>query len=467
MWVILASAFAAWLLFVAAQRVSAAQSDRYAMAEPEEYVERASAAPLLLFAAVAVFGLCALLAKRGLARPAGAGEPRSRLTAPVRAFATLSLIIALALGAWGAVMLFLSGFLEGYSYGSTATAPLVRVVNVYLPILFYTVLVVTLLLAGFVFAPSSRAPRGSAPQQAAAPRQVIDPQQARRATAFAYATPIVAAAVAFVLGLIVYDLTRTSLQVWIWVAIFALIAFGVHAGTRFARRGMRSAQQQSASDETGVEAGQDPAAVQPQQNAAVAGGADIMNFVLSILFAVFAVSMSLGYGSSAVYGLSVSPDLSLSIYSDQDGDYDDGTGSVKYTKPTVSLSGSDLERGSDATVTLEPGAVPVASGTVDGDRWLSVDKRLPDDLEPGDYELVATGTAVEGTALEVILPVTIEESGAALFPKGDYLSAGSEAARVLPMTARWALDELLPAALLLVLGMALIGVTLTARHRDE
>ncbi|MFC7766880.1 hypothetical protein [Leucobacter soli] len=308
---ILGSAALAWLLFVAGQYVRLVE-----VSGPSQYdlqPERVTLAQYFYVAAVVVLGLGALFAKRRLAGLGAVSADRSTLVGPVSSFSGLVLIVASAIAVWAVLVLFLGGFF-GVTEGGDP-APVARIVNLYVPIVLYTALVVTLILLGFVFppprakhAPSADSGTTAAPAAtpAAAPAESIPPTGAhaagtvaadaqaatdaqhgdgQRAVALAFATPIIAAAVALVLGLIVYDVTRTALEVWIWVVILVIIAFGVLVGTRLARRG---------ADERGAQA-------------PIVAGATTLNFVLVIVFAIAAAGMSLGYAASAVSSLNVSP----------------------------------------------------------------------------------------------------------------------------------------------------------------
>jgi hypothetical protein len=105
---------------------------------------------------------------------------------------------------------------------------------------------------------------------------------AQKALGLGYAVPILATAVAIIFGLVVYDVTRTELQVWIWVIIQLIVATGIVAGTRFAAKA-KSAK---------------PAA--PKPRTALAAGAASLNFVLSIVFAGVVSIMSFVYLGTAI-----------------------------------------------------------------------------------------------------------------------------------------------------------------------
>ena len=447
--IIVIAAVVAWLLFIAGQYVeliTSMQDDwEYGDPEPLRFTQ------YFTVAAIVLLGLGALVAKRRLA-PVRATAPRSALVDPVAHFASLTLIIAAVLAVWAVLMLFLGGFFNG----SVEPAPLARTVNLYAPIVLYTALVVTLILAGFVFAPQV-VPQ-IAPQfvpQAATPAAVgAAPAEApnrQSLISLAYATPIIATAIGLVLGLVVYDLTRSSLQVWIWVAILAIVGAGVIAGSLLAVRG-------GANGAPGVPA--PPVAI----------GAQTLNFVLSVIFAVVVSGMSLSYGSSAVHGLSAFPSLSLSAFGESEKSIEkpDGTGgAISIDDPLLTLWGSDLKRGSEVTVTLEPSGRVLISKAVGGDRWVSAEQRWPSDLAAGDYELVTRATAGDGEAIEFVLKATATSTSEVRFPDGSTSSHDAAQSRLSPVTAGWVFGDLLPAGLLLALALAVVVTTITARNRDR
>lgn len=469
---ILGSAVLAWLLFVAGQYAQLVEQ----VNSPQTFgeAERVTIAQYFNVAAVVVLGLGALVAKRRLAPLAAVDADRRTLVGPVSGFAGLMLIVTAATAAWAVFLLFLGGF-----FGSTegaAPEPVARIVNLYLPIVLYTALVLALILLGFVFSPPGAkhavteagepgaGGAGGADPAAdttvaaadttvatvtAAPSTEADRGDGRRAIALAFATPIIAAAIALVLGLIVYDVTRTALEVWIWVVILVIIALGVLFGTRLARRG---------EDALGA-------------HAPLVAGATILNFVLVVVFAVSAAGMSLGYAASAVWGLNVSPELAFSAYAD-DEEYSDDDESVELVNPQISLWGSDLKRGTEVALTLEPGAETVTAVAVDRNRWVSAETELPEGIAPGDYRLVASAETTDGRPLEASLRMTVTAGGSLVFPDGTASDDGkgddeADMSRLLPVTAGWVFDDLLPAGLMLLLALALIAITLQTRNRPQ
>ncbi len=462
------AAAVAWVLFIIANYVSLVSSAN-SMWEYEQ-AEKVRIASFIMLAAVIILGLGALFAKRKLAPLRTAAELRSTLVSPVSRLASLMLIVAAVIAAWTVFFTFM----DGLDAGSGDVLPLVRLMNLYLPIVLYTVLVVTLILAGFVFLPSGskrqahtseerrgqsvdagQAPgatqaissdQGSA-TRAPSPRADVTPkpQAGRRTAGFAYAVPIVAVAFALILGLIVYDLTRTALQVWIWVAIFVIVGAGILAGTVFANRSRGS----------------------NEISAPVVTGAKNLNFVLTVIFAVVVASMSLGYSSLAVTGLRISPSLSLSVYSESEKYGQPEGDTVTIGKPQLSLWGSDLKRGSEAVVVIDPDGTEIMRARVDRNRWANVDKTVPENLAPGTYAFIARAEAVDGVPLEISLPATVKENGDVSFPSSASVSSDTEKSRLLPVTVGWLLGDLLPAGVLLGLGIGLVSGTILVRNPER
>ena len=111
----------------------------------------------------------------------------------------------------------------------------------------------------------------------------------QKALALGYAVPILSTAFAIILGLFIYDATRTNLDTWVWVLIIAIVGVGVIFGTRFAARARQAR----------VEA--------PKPKTALAAGAATVNFVLSIVFGATVSIMSFTMGASAIDKLRVYP----------------------------------------------------------------------------------------------------------------------------------------------------------------
>jgi len=111
----------------------------------------------------------------------------------------------------------------------------------------------------------------------------------QRAVGLAYASPIIGTAIAIIFGLTVYDITRTTLDVWIWVIIQAIIAISIIIGTRFAAQARSSK----------------PLPVKPRRTGLAATN---LNLVLAIVFGVVVSFMAFTMGFSAISNLEVWPE---------------------------------------------------------------------------------------------------------------------------------------------------------------
>ncbi|MDA8579911.1 hypothetical protein N9K72_03100 [Pontimonas sp.] len=216
---------------------------------------------------IALFSLGAFIGL-SLARTERArSESEDPLTLAAYRLGTLSVIIALAGGAVFAIGNFLTAL------GSRAEESLAaRIGGVYLPIVLAAALVVTLLLVSFV----RRSPEPDDPAAEDDSRTLR-----QKALGWGYALPILAAAIAIIFGLIVYDITGTSLEGWVWVIIQVIIASGIILGTRYARR---------------ARAEKPP---EPRPRTAWASGAWNLNFVLSIVFGAVVSIMAFVFGAEA------------------------------------------------------------------------------------------------------------------------------------------------------------------------
>jgi heme/copper-type cytochrome/quinol oxidase subunit 2 len=188
-------------------------------------------------------------------------------------FTNLFVILSLIAGAVYAIGNFLGAFND---YDSREASPLVRIFGVYVPIILATALVVYLILAAFVF-------RKDAPDL---PGEEKDEERAalQRAVGLAYAVPIIGTAIAIIFGLIVYDTTKTTLDVWIWVIIQAIIATSIIIGTRFAAKAR----------------GSKPLPPRPRRTGAAAVN---LNLVLAIVFGAVVSIMAFAFGFSAIENL--------------------------------------------------------------------------------------------------------------------------------------------------------------------
>lgn len=369
------------------------------------------------FLAIAALAVGSLIAKRNiLKRPVRVPSIRAALS-----FTNIAMVVSLILAASAGVAVFMNGFLsEPAESGSLA-----RTLNVYVPIVLYTVLIVAVLVVGFVMM------RHTDPAEAPS----VEPEAPvqRNALAVAFALPIVAIAIALIFGLIVYDVTRTAPEVWIWVIIQAVVAAGIIVGTAAARR-------------------------------ARGQGARLLNLVLSIIFITVVAIMSLGYGSSAVRALTTSPHLALNVYEDEWMSVDSRPEGTPVEDLSVNANGFDLERHSEATVTLNPAGEVVLDDRVARDGYLNLVGDLRPTSGPGEYTLDLQAHSEAGDLITVTLDVTILDGGRVAFPEGTHVSVDAEVSELLPVTVSWLFGDLIPALLLWLLVCVVAFLTLTLRH---
>jgi hypothetical protein len=230
----------------------------------------------LYLVGIVVFGLLAL---RGQQMSLHARE-LSGLDAPLpraaHRFTNLTVVISLVGGSIYAIGNFLNAFT---SFGQENVNLLVRLFDVYVPIVLATILVVYILLRAFVYR-----------KQTVKEAKKQGMSESERALGLGYAIPILFTAVAIIFGLVVYDITRTDLQVWVWVVIQVIIALGILLGTRF------SSKAKSAN------------AAPPRVRQTLAAGAANLNFVLSIVFGATVSIMSFSFGAGAIESLRIWPE---------------------------------------------------------------------------------------------------------------------------------------------------------------
>lgn len=219
----------------------------------------------LYLAGITAFSLASLHGLKLSAAHKATQENPDGLSVAAYRLGNLSVIIALAGGAIFALANFFGAFGGATADGSLAE----RLLGVYLPIVLATALVVTTLLFAFVVR-KDKVDAGSAEDKGLDERQ--------KALALGYAIPIIAAAVAVIFGLVVYDITGTSLEAWVWVIIQVIIAAGIILGTRYAR----------------LAKAEKPAP--PKPRTAWASGAWNLNFVLSIVFGAVVSVMAFTFG---------------------------------------------------------------------------------------------------------------------------------------------------------------------------
>jgi len=190
----------------------------------------------------------------------------------------LGVVLSLVAGAVFALASF-SGAWNSYSPSDDPIG--LRLLNVYLPIVLATALVVFVILAAFVF-------RKDAPDIPAGEKDE-DRKKLQRAIGLAYASPIIGTAFAIIFGLVVYDITKTTLDVWIWVIIQSMIAVSIIIGTRFAAQARSSK----------------PLPVKQRRTGQAAVN---LNLVLAIVFGAVVSLMAFAMGFQAISNLEVWPD---------------------------------------------------------------------------------------------------------------------------------------------------------------
>lgn len=243
------------------------------------YEEVFRVAPYLFLLGISAVAISSLIAQGLAIRAREESKDTSSLARAAQRFTTLGVILGLAAGAIFAIGNFMGAF---NSFSGRTENPVLRIFSVYVPILLATGLVVYVLLAAFVFRHDEGTNTDGVKRKMS---------EAQKALGLGYAIPILATAVAIILGLGVYDVTRTNLQDWVWVLIIAIVAAGVILGTRFAAKA-KSAK---------------PAA--PKPRTALAAGAANLNLVLSIVFGAVVIFMAFSFGSEAVYKLRVWPEI--------------------------------------------------------------------------------------------------------------------------------------------------------------
>ena len=405
--------------------------DRVELVRPSRY---------LIFAAIALVALTAVYAKNRMRAQLASPSPTSRLTPAVETFSGSVVIITLVMSALMALSVFTDSFFDSPSGVEVVT----RILDTYLPIVLFTALAVTVLLAGFVF--TRHLPQIQLVDQPVTAATTADPLS-QRATALGFTVPIIAVAVALIFGLIVYDLTQNALPAWIWVIVLAGVGAGIISGTVYAAKAIDARR---ASGVTPVGA---------------SVGAQNLNLVLSIVFAGAVTLMSMGFGASAAEQLRVNPFLSLSAYSNTPMKE---TGELEFADTdvfTLLINGYDLQRNSDVTLTLEPGSTVLLETEVDWEGYLGGEATLPGDTEPGEYELTLRAESVENSELEVTLAITIED-GLVSLPDGMEARTAEQPQKIIAPTLGWVGRDLLPALLMILLAALTLYVTLNARNRD-
>jgi hypothetical protein len=247
--------------------------DAQGMYQGDEQIIRP--ATYLFLSGIVIFGLLALYGQRLALRARALAGVEDSLARAAHRFTNFAVIVALAGGAFFAIGNFLGAFNTYIDREENLT---VRLFDVYIPILLATGLVVYIILRAFVFR-----------KQIVKGAKKEGMSESEKALGLGYAVPIIATAIAIIFGLAVYDVTRTDLEVWVWVIIQVIIVSGILLGTRFSTKA-KSAK-----------------AAAPRARATLAAGAANLNFVLSIVFGVTVSIMSFGFGAAGIEKLRVYP----------------------------------------------------------------------------------------------------------------------------------------------------------------
>jgi heme/copper-type cytochrome/quinol oxidase subunit 2 len=230
----------------------------------------------LFLTGIVAFGLLSLRGQQMALHARELAGLEAPLPRAAHRFTNLTVVISLVGGSFYAIGNFLNAF---GGFGSPdGVNLLIRLFDVYVPIVLATILVIYILLRAFVFR-----------KQNVKETKKEGLSESEKALGLGYAIPILFTAVAIIFGLVVYDITRTDLQVWVWVVIQVIIALGILLGTRFSSKA-RSAK-----------------AAPPRARQTLAAGAANLNFVLSIVFGATVSIMSFTFGASAIESLRIYP----------------------------------------------------------------------------------------------------------------------------------------------------------------
>ena len=264
----------AWVFFVGAIAADIEQSQANGGYGTFSDAVQVHIATYLYLLAIAGFSFAAVAGQRiAISSRAELGEGHSLARAAHR-LGNFAVVLGLAFG----VIFAFSSFMMGFGFGVGGQALIIKLLNVYLPIVLSTALVVYVILRAFVFS-SATIVEGKKVKRGLT--------EAQKALALGYAVPILATAFAIILGLAVFDATRTNLDVWVWVLIQVIVVGGVVQGTRFAAK---------------AKAGK---VKPPRERKALAAGAAMLNYVLSVVFAVVVSIMAFTYGAGAINKLEV------------------------------------------------------------------------------------------------------------------------------------------------------------------
>jgi putative Mn2+ efflux pump MntP len=234
------------------------------------------ASTYLYLIGIVVFGLLSLRGQQLALHAREISGPEAALPRAAHRFTNVTVVVSLVGGSIYAIGNFLNAF-TGF-FANEEVNLLVRLFNVYIPIVLATILVIYILLRAFVYR-----------KQNVKAAKKKGPSESEKALGLGYAIPILFTAVAIIFGLVVYDITRTDLQVWVWVVIQVIVALGILLGTRFSNKA-KSAK-----------------AAPPRVRQTLAAGAANLNFVLSVVFGTTVSIMSFSFGASAIESLRIWP----------------------------------------------------------------------------------------------------------------------------------------------------------------
>lgn len=390
------------------------------------------ASTYLLFGAVAVVAIAVIFSQR-LAIAARLDQgPDARLPRAVHRFTTLTIVVTLGVATVFGFIVFTSSFPGG---GEDAGVSL-RLWTTYVPIILYTAVIVAVLLVGFVFRKDSLPKTVTAPVATSQGESGVESTD-NRSLGAAYAVPIIAGAIALIFGLIVYDVTGTRLETWIWVIIHVILATGIIAGTIFAERAMRGDV--------------DPISSRTR----ITRSSRILNFVLSIVFIAVTLGMGYSMAANAVGGLRIAPQLWVEVFPGASENVED---------VIVSVNAYDLSPGTPVTVTIEPSETVLISGEVEQFREFLGQEDLPGDLVAGDYSVDATATGFGGDEITRTVRFSVTEDGLVELKS---LMGGmwvEPEGTVIAPTWSWGVRDMLPTLVIFLIGLATTYVTLTRRN---
>lgn len=437
--IVLASIVGAWLLVMAATFTDLFVTPLYVDGVYTGDDPAVKASTYFFIGAVAIVSTATLVAQRLAIRARLTAGPNALLPRATHRFTTLMIVISLAFAAIFGVSVFVQSFPGGREQAEVG----VRLFTTYLPIILYTAIIVTVLLVGFVFR-GDKLPKTSADvtgrQSPAADKTGSESGADSKALGGAYAVPIIAAAIALIFGLVVYDITQTRLELWIWVIIQVIVGAGIVTGTVFAARAMSQEADHTSS------------------RARITRSSGILNFVLSIVFVAIVLGMGFGTGASSIDGLRISPQLYVEVYPGAT----DTVGDV-----IVSANGWDLSPDTEVTVSLDETGEVLISGTVGQFRDFYGQRELPDSLVPGDYRITGTAIGVDGKELTSSLRFSVRNDLTVELTSLRGVQWAETTPTIMPVDWSWAVRDMLPAITMLLIGLITAYVTITARNREE